>query len=133
MRWLTGLFAVLTAATTGVDPACVSNASPAGGQCNFVLGPLQVVEVSGSHFVRATMTPGPCTIAGSGNFSEVCLTISGDDSAGQCASEVGSGPAILDYTYRPGATYVVTGKGCASMIRPPYSLCQSFGPSRAAL
>ncbi len=67
------------------------------------------------------------------NLSVVCLSMQGDDSSGQCAHENSADPAVIYYTYRPGATYVLTGQGCANLFVPPYTICQDFGPSRYTL
>jgi hypothetical protein len=66
-------------------------------------------------------------------MSTVCLSIEGDDSSGECATKAGANPAELYYTYRPGATYVENGQGCAGLVRPPYTLCQDFPASRFTL
>jgi hypothetical protein len=78
------------------------------------------------------MEPGTCGEVNP-NFSEVCLSIVGEDTAGQCASNNGPDPAILDYIYRPGATYVVKGQGCVDRFTSPYTVCQNYGPSRVTL
>ena len=79
--------------------------------------------------VSASMRPGPCTMQVNANFSEVCLPIQGDDSAGQCVSKAGANPAVLYYPYRPGATYIVKGQGCADIMAPPFRMCQNVGPT----
>ncbi len=111
----------------------VANASPLDdpGQCTFVLPPPKVVRVSGANMVLATMELGPCTMEAFANFSVVCLSIERDDSAGQCAS--GGSTTRLYYAYRQGATYIVKGQGCASVLQPPYTICQDFAASRVAL
>ena len=125
--------AVLATALSGVCCASVSTASPSDGQCTFVFPPPKVVQVSGVSFVLATMHPGPCTIEAFPNSSEVCVSIEGDDSSGQCKTKAGPNPAELYYKYRPGATYVVKGQGCANINTPPYTLCQDFPASRVTL
>ncbi|KMV24289.1 hypothetical protein ACT16_01970 [Mycobacterium heckeshornense] len=121
----------------GVGPGGLARGAPSGdegtGQCSFSLTPPKVVQVSGASMVLATMRPGPCTIHAQATMSEVCLSIQGEDSAGQCTSRNGKEPVLAYYPYRPGSTYVVKGLGCASSIDPPYTMCQDFGPSRANL
>lgn len=118
-------------------PMCtsVANASPSGdaGQCSFLVSTPKVVEVSGVSLVAVSLKPGPCTLGVTPNFSEVCLSIQGDDSPGQCATKSGPEPALLHYPYRPGATYIVKGQGCADRFAPPDKLCQNFGPSPITL
>lgn len=135
IRLLAVFSAVLGIALTGAYPACVSNASPSDdtGQCAFVLTPPTVVQISGVRFATATMEPGVCELEVLPNSSVVCLSIEGEDSAGQCASNSGRRPAILHYTYKQGATYVVKGQGCADIFKPPYTICQNYGPSRVTL
>jgi len=79
------------------------------------------------------MEPGACELEILPNFSEICLSIEGEDSAGKCATNSGWRPAILDYTYRQGATYIVKGQGCADVFKPPYTICQNYGPLRVTL
>lgn len=134
VRLLTIVSAVLAMTLVVCSPAN-SNASPAEspGQCSFVLEKPTVVQISGVNQVMARTYPGPCTLEATPNYSTVCLSIVGDDSPGQCASINGPRPAVLYYTYRPGATYVVKGKGCANTYTPPYTLCQDIPESRATL
>lgn len=124
-------------ALVAVCSAGVSHASPSDGdetgQCSFVLSAPEVVEWSGANSVMATMHPGPCTMEAVPNSMVVCLSIAGDGSPGQCASKNGPDLVSVYYAYRPGATYVVKGQGCASTFRPPYTLCQNFGPSETTM
>ena len=138
MQLLTVLGALLALVLIGAWSASVSTASPSddpeAGQCAFVLTSAKVVNISGVNFATATVQPGPCTMHASPNLSTVCLSLEGDSSSGQCASKNGGDPAVVYYAYRPGATYVVTGQGCASTFNtPPYTICQNLGPSRVTL
>lgn len=122
-----------------------SDASPSDGRsenCSFVLTPPKVVQVSSTQMVVATLKPGPCTIDAIPNESVVCLAIEGSGSNGQCAHRLGSDAALVYYPYRTGATYVVTGRGCAHLIEDPVTglktgpvtkLCQSIGPTSFTL
>lgn len=136
-RFLSVFGALLAMVLTGAWSASVSTASPPGdpapGQCDFLLTPPEVVQISGVSFATATVKPGPCTMHASPNYSMVCLSMQGEDSSGQCASKSGGRPAVVYYAYRPGATYVVTGQGCASTFAPPYTMCQDLGPSHFTL
>lgn len=132
------LLAVLSSAlvvTGGVCPPGNANAAPpdAEGQCSFVLETPKVVQVSGVDFVMAAAHPGPCTLEMSPNRTTVCVSIVGDDSQGQCRSVNGPRTAVVYYTYRPGATYVVKGRGCANGFTPPYTTCQDIPASRLTL
>lgn len=129
--------ALLAAVFLGIQTTSVSTASPLGdpgpGQCTFLLSTPQVTRISGVSFASATVQPGPCTVHASPNFSSVCLSLRGEDSSAQCASKTGGDPAVVYHAYRPGATYTVTGQGCASTFAPPYTVCQNLGPSQVTL
>jgi hypothetical protein len=135
MRTLSVLSATLAVALGGVCWATVSGASPAdgSGQCNFGITPPTVVPVSGVKYVYATLRSRACTLHADPLSSTVCLSIEGDDSAGQCASKYGVETAELYVVYRPGATYVEKGQGCAGLNQPPYTLCEDFPASRFPL
>jgi hypothetical protein len=135
MRMLALICGVLAMALTGVCCASISSASPTdgSGRCTFAITPPTVVPVSGVNYVMATLRPGPCTLHANPNMSTVCLSIEGDGSSGQCLTENGPNPAMLYYTYRPGATYVEKGQGCASVNNPPNTLCEDFPASRFTL
>lgn len=142
--WLPATVAALS--LVGVACAGVTNASPsevdATASCSWVLTPPQVVKVSSTSMVLATVKPGPCTMDAVTNESVVCLSIQGENSSGECGHIAGSSPASIYYPYRPGATYVVTGQGCADVFEDPVShsttgpvkkLCQSIGPTAFTL
>jgi hypothetical protein len=130
----------------GVSWAGVTNASPSdeagSGSCSWILTPPQVVQVSSTRMVLATVKPGPCTMDGIPNESVVCLSVKGENSQGQCGNKAGPDPALVYYPYRPGATYVVTGQGCVDVFEDPVmhmttgpveKVCQSIGPSSFTL
>jgi hypothetical protein len=122
-------------ALSGVCPVGISNASPddGSGRCTFGITPPTVVPVSGVSYVFATLRPGSCTLSANPYSSTVCLSIDGEDSGGECATKPGSVPAELYVAYRPGATYVEKGRGCAGIVTPPYTLCEDFPASRFTL
>lgn len=136
----TSLFPVAVAMSlVGAASAGVSNASPSeeggSGSCSFVLTPPEVVQVSDTRMVLATVKPGPCTMDAIPNESVVCLAIEG--SQGQCGNKSGSFPAVIFVPYRPGATYIVSGQGCADLFENPADhsttgpvtkICQSIAP-----
>jgi hypothetical protein len=137
VRCLTVSSAVVVTAFVGVGLSGVSNASPSDTLdtrfCSFDFRPPEVVQESGVDFVTASADPGQCTLEVTPNALTVCLSIQGDDSAGKCGFMWGPSEARVYYQYRPGATYVLTGRGCVNRIEPPNTLCQSFGPSHFAL
>jgi hypothetical protein len=122
--------AVLTYAGT----AGVAGAEPRPPEaCAYTLWPPQVVQVSGTNVVTATLTPAAC------NRSQpyllvACIQLQGSDGPGQCAQGEGILPAQVYYQpYLAGATYIATGRGCASTGNPPTPICQPAGPYRATL
>ena len=119
-------------AVTGGAAAGVANAEPTP-PCSFTLSPPQVVQVSGASLVTATVAPAGCEVPANPHLSVACLKLQGSDSPGQCMDATGIVTARVYYPYRPGATYVSTGKGCASTGNPPTSICQSVGPYTATL
>ena len=135
VRMLAVGWAVLALAIPDVCYAGISHASPTDdpGRCNFTLTPPRVVQVSGVSYVQATISAGACTLHAYQNMSTVCLSIEGDESSGQCATRNDPNAAVLYYVYRPGATYVEKGQGCANFNTPPYIICEDFLPSRITL
>ncbi len=146
LRSLPVLPALVALSFFGVCSAGVTNASPSEGagseSCSFVLTPPQVVQASTTRMVLAAVKPGPCPMDAIPNESVVCLSIRGGDSQGQCAHRAGSDPALIYYPYRPGATYIVTGQGCADVVEDPVThvttgpvkkICQSIGPTSFTL
>ncbi|MFZ0717495.1 hypothetical protein [Mycobacterium sp.] len=69
----------------------------------------------------------------------VCLSIEGDDSAGQCGWSSTPNTSIVDYPYRPGATYIVKGQGCTDILQgtaspaTPSTVCQDIAATRVTL
>jgi hypothetical protein len=126
---------ILTMALSGVGSAGISSASPedSSGRCTFGITAPTVVPVSGVSYVYASLRPGPCTLHANPNYSTVCLSIEGEDSAGQCAYQGGPNGAELYIAYRRGATYVEKGQGCANTNVPPFTLCEDFPASRFTL
>jgi len=115
------------AGTTGV--ATAEPASP----CAYNLSPPQVVQLSGTDVVTATLSPAACDQSNV-FLSVACLQIQGGAGPGRCEQNNGPLVAQVYYApYKPGATYVSTGRGCASKGNPPQSFCQPVGPLTATL
>ena len=118
---------------TVAGTASVAGAEPSPAPRAYTLSPPQVVQVSGTNVVTATLTPAAC------NRSEpyrlvACIQLQGSDGPGQCAQGEGVLPAQVYYQpYRPGATYAATGRGCALTGNPPQPVCQPTGPFAATL
>jgi hypothetical protein len=112
--------------------AGVATAEPTS-PCEYTLSPPQVVKLSGSDAVTVTVAPAACDRANV-YLSVACLQIQGGDGPVRC--EQNNGPLIAQVyltPYRPGATYIATGRGCASKGNPPQPSCQVLGPLTATL
>ena len=122
--------AAVAFALAGAVPA---KADPAPPACSYTLAGPQVVQLSGTDVVTATLSPAACDR--SVVFQAVaCVQMQGEDGPGQCAQQNGILTAQVFYQpYRPGATYIATGRGCASTGNPPRAVCQSKGPIAATL
>ncbi len=139
-RSFSALSAFLAIGPIAVYFANSAAASPPGGngQCSFGLEGPKVVKVSGVDYVTATVRAGSCTLHAHVQTT-VCLSVEGDDSAGQCGWGYDPNPAVVYYPYRAGATYVVKGQGCADTLEgsdspaTPATICQDISPSRVAL
>ncbi len=132
--------AFLAICSVGLCNAGPSAASPPSenGHCSFVLDPPKVVNISGVNYVTATVHTGSCTL-NAHTESTVCLSIEGSDSAGECGWGNDPLPAVVYSPYRPGATYIVKGHGCADVMQgsnspaSPTTICQDIAPTRVTL
>jgi hypothetical protein len=126
---------VLTAAVALAlaGTAAVAQAEPAPPPCSYTLSPPQVVQLSGSNVVTATLSPAGCNQS-TAYMTVACVQLQGSDGPGQCQQQNGILTAQVFYQpYRPGATYVATGRGCANTGNPPQPVCQPMGPLTATL
>jgi hypothetical protein len=127
---------VLTAATavSFAGAAGVAGAEPAPPlPCSYTLSPPHVVQLSGTNMVTATLTPAACDQSDS-YLLVACVQLQGSDGPGQCAQGQGILPAQVFYQpYRPGSTYISTGRGCSSKGNPPQPFCRPTGPLTATL
>jgi hypothetical protein len=129
IRWT--VLAVAVAFT--LAPASPANANPGPPTCSYTLAGPQVVQLSGADVVTATLSPAACDRSVAYQ-AVACVQMQGDDGPGQCAQQNGILMAQVFYQpYRPGATYIATGRGCASGGNPPQAVCQSKGPITATL
>jgi hypothetical protein len=111
----------------------VAGASPNPPACAYTLTPPQVAQLSGTNVVAATLTPAACDESDS-YLLVACVQLQGSDGPGQCAQNQGILPARVYYQpYRPGATYISTGRGCSSKGNPPQPVCLPTGPFTATL
>jgi hypothetical protein len=101
--------------------------------CTYTLSPPRVVQLSGTNVVTATLSPAACDRS-TAYLSVACVQLQGSSGPGQCAQQNGILTAQVFYQpYRPGATYVSTGRGCAATGNPPQPVCQPTGPLTATL
>jgi len=117
----------------GSAGVAVAQPSPAPLSCSYRLSPPQVVQVGGTAMVTATVSPAGCDAATT-FVSIACLNIEGGAGPGRCEQNNGILTAQVYFApYQPGATYVSTGRGCATSSNPPRSSCQPLGPESATL
>lgn len=117
-----------------------SLASAAGAQagppppCSYTLSPPVVTQVNGAPMVTVTTAPSACGFPANPRYGIACLQVQGD-SALQCRQGRGDNPAVAIAPYRPGTTYVATGRGCGGFagIVEPAPDCQPLGPLSATL
>jgi hypothetical protein len=135
IRTLTALSAV--AALLFLGTPALAGADPGPQPCSYTLSPPHIVQVSGTNVVTATLSPAGCGQAQSFS-SAACIQLQGSDAPEQCQQNVGTATAQIYYApYRPGATYVSTGKGCSNVgttsMTSTTSSCQLMGPYTATL
>jgi hypothetical protein len=126
---------VLTAAVVLAlgGTAAVADAEPTAPPCSYRLSPPQVVQLSGTNVVTATLSPAACNQS-TAYLTVACVQLQGSDGPGQCAQQSGILTAQVFYQpYRPGARYVSTGRGCANTGNPPQGVCVPMGPLSATL
>ena len=126
---------VLTAAAVLAfgGTAAVARGEPSAPPCSYTLSPPQVAQLSGTNVVTATLTPGACDESDT-YLLVACVQLQGSDGPGQCAQGQGILPAQVYFQpYRPGATYISTGRGCSSKGNPPQPVCRPTGPLTATL
>jgi hypothetical protein len=125
------LMILVAAATLPVAAtAAVATAEPPP-TCTYNLSPPQVVAVSGTDMVTATLSPGACERSNV-YLSVACVQLQGSPQPPKCEQNNGVLTAQVFYApYRPGATYVSTGRGCANTGNPPQPVCTPVGPVTA--
>lgn len=122
--------AVLVGAVNGVGPAA---AAPDDPGCAAALSSPQVIDVSGTPMVAASVSPGACNRA-EPQLQVACLQMVGSAVAPLCVQAEGPGTARVRFApYTPGARYVATGRSCANAGSPPITYCTSAGPVTVTL
>ena len=111
----------------------VASAEPSPSPCSYRLSPPQVVQLSGTNAVTATLSPASCDRSVA-YLTVACVQLQGSDGPGQCQQQNGILTAQVFYQpYRPEATYIATGTGCANTGNPRQPVCQPMGPLPATL
>ncbi|MFV8166506.1 hypothetical protein ACNQVK_31135 [Mycobacterium sp. 134] len=114
--------------------ATPAHAEPAP-PCAFTLSPPAIVHVNGTDMVSATVSPAACGAPADPRFTVACVQRQDNASPIQCNQGRGAQPAQVLTPFRPGATYVSTGRGCGGWmgIREIAPQCQVLGPLSAPL
>ncbi|HYP93918.1 MAG TPA: hypothetical protein VER34_12490 [Mycobacterium sp.] len=113
--------------------SAVAGAEPSPSPCSYRLSPPQVVQLSGTNAVTATLSPASCDRSVA-YLTVACVQLQGSDGPGQCQQQNGILTAQVFYQpYRPEATYIATGTGCANTGNPRQPVCQPMGPLTATL
>lgn len=113
-------------------PAAAS-ADPGEPACSFTLSPPHVVQLSGTNVVAVTLSPAGCNDA-TPYQSVACVQLQGSPGPGRCKQNNGLLTAQVYLSpHQPGATYVATGRGCATKGNPPQPVCEPTGPLAATL
>jgi hypothetical protein len=124
---------LIAAVVLALGAAPLASGEPNQPACEYTLSPPQIVQLSGTNVVTSTLSPAACnhSVAYS---SVACIQLQGSAGPGQCAEQNGILTAQVFYQpYRPGATYVATGRGCATTGNPPQPVCTPMGPLTATL
>ena len=125
------LLLLIAAATLPVAGITAVAAAEPPTTCTYNLSPPQVVDVSGTQMVTVTLSPGACDRSNA-YLSVACVQEEGSPGPGKCEQNNGVLTAQVFYApYRPGATYVATGRGCANTGNPPTPVCTPVGPVAA--
>ncbi|OBI74772.1 hypothetical protein [Mycobacterium sp. E740] len=126
------MVAVFTVTLSCLSISAVANADPAP-PCSYTLSPPHVVQVSGTDLVAVTVSPAGCN--GATPYQSVaCVQLQGSPGPGRCKQNNGLLAAQVYFApHQPGATYVATGRGCATTGNPPQPVCQPVGPLTATL
>ncbi len=120
---------LVAAGLTGAGPAAAAPGQPG---CAYTLAPPVLTQVSGTPMVTSTVTVAACNQSNS-MLQVACLQVQGSGAAPQCASKEGPVAAEVFAPYRPGATYVASGRGCSTAESPAISVCNSVGPVTVTL
>ncbi len=127
---------VLTAAVALAlgGTAAVAGASPSPPPCAYTLSPPQVVQLSGTNVGDRDVLTRPAVTGRSPTSQWPACSYRAATVLDNAPRGKGLLPAQVFYQpYRPGATYIATGRGCATTGNPPQPVCQPMGPLTATL
>jgi len=129
MKRLAPVVSMAVVALGGAIGGGVAYAGPEA-PCNYTLSP---PEVNGA-VVTSTAVIAGCGAAAGPYSAVACIQPLEPNSVIQCAQARGADPATVSVPFRPGVTYVATGRGCAAWaLQPASPPCQILGPLTAAL
>jgi hypothetical protein len=98
--------------------------------CAYELTPPAVIQGDAGPMVAVSVSPTACGFPASPYVSVACVGILGEGTS--CTQNPET--AQITMPYRPGATYVGTGRGCGSFVgRTVTQDCQLFGPVEVTL
>lgn len=110
-----------------------ATAAPDQPGCTYTLSRPSVTQVSGVPMVTAAVAAAACNRSNS-TLQVACLELRGAGTAPLCVSSEGPVAAQVFFSpYRPGATYVASGRGCAAAGSPTVSVCNAVGPVTVTL
>ncbi|BBZ74908.1 hypothetical protein MANY_02450 [Mycolicibacterium anyangense] len=119
----------LTVLGGAVGGGGVAQAGP-DAPCTYTLSPPEIADGQ----VSATAVIAGCGPAAGPYSAVACIQPLDRDSVIQCNQAHGADPATIVVPYRPGTTYVATGRGCAAWaLQPASPPCQILGPFTATL
>lgn len=131
MTWSGLIVPVLLAGALG--GAGHAAAAPDDQGCSTALSAPQLIDVSGTAMVSASVSPGACNRA-EPQLQVACLQLVGSAVAPVCVQAEGPSTARVKFApYTPGASYVATGRSCANTGSPAVTFCRAAGPITATL
>ena len=121
-----GTTSIATTSAPTTETTDATSPAPAAGAAKITIANMGFGE-------PITVSPVGCAAPSNPSLSVACLQLQGSDGPGLCAHANGPVTAYVFAPYRPGTTYISSGKGCASTGNPPRSFCAVVGPATATL
>lgn len=129
IRSMRVLLATVLAGSSLLAGAGIAAAEPLP-PCAYEITPPAVVQADGEPMVAVSVSPTSCGFPASPYVSVACVGILGEGT--QCTQNPET--ARIEIPYRPGSTYVGSGRGCGSFVGQSVTQdCQLFGPVEVTL